>query len=232
MYFKTLQTFFGSPNPQNLRLRPVLNPHLLCITRTKSGFYAEFGPDMQESCFGPKVSVFLGPSSFKAKIAAHINLCVVIRIDFRVKPLVALLAAVRQDTKHGQDNSLEQPFALRSTNFGRAAVRASGFAPNVHIEYSTADFFLAVLLTIDRNILNWQVRDRHSPDQPTALLLSFSWSSANPPIGQIAPKWSKCHSFLRLYDLRIAARVPEPLYLKNWILPPIGRAEIHCEHQS
>jgi len=71
---------------------------------------------------------------------------------------------------------------------------------------------------------------RSTLTRPTAFLLS--WSSANQPIGQIAPKWCKYHSFLRLHDLRIAARVPEPLYLKNWILPPIGRAGIHCEHQS
>jgi hypothetical protein len=44
-----------------------------------------------------------------------ISLCVVIRINFRVKPLVALLAPVRQDSKHGQDNPLDQPSALRST---------------------------------------------------------------------------------------------------------------------
>ena len=38
-------------NTQNPRLRPVLNRPFLLITRTKSGFYTEFGPNMQESCF-------------------------------------------------------------------------------------------------------------------------------------------------------------------------------------
>jgi len=127
--------------PHNPRLRPRLNPPFLLITRAESGFYAEIGPDMQESCFWPKVSIFLGPSTLRSIIVSPISLYVVIRIDFRIKPLIALLAPVRQDSKHGQDNPLDKSFALRSTNFGRAAIRASSFAPNVHIEYSTADFF-------------------------------------------------------------------------------------------
>ena len=65
----SLRFGFDLQTHQNPRLRPILNPPFLLITRTKSGFYAEFGPNMQESCFWPKVSVFLGPSRFSPKIA-------------------------------------------------------------------------------------------------------------------------------------------------------------------
>ena len=43
--------FQSSISHQNPRLPPVLNPPFLLITRTKSGFYLEFGPNMQGSCF-------------------------------------------------------------------------------------------------------------------------------------------------------------------------------------
>jgi len=56
-----------STTPRTPRLRPVVNPPFLLITRTKSGFYAEIGADMQESCFWRKVSVFLGPRIWAGK---------------------------------------------------------------------------------------------------------------------------------------------------------------------
>jgi len=55
--------------PPNTGLQPVLNPPFLLITRTKTRFQAEIGPNMQGSCFWQKVSIFLGPSAFGAKIA-------------------------------------------------------------------------------------------------------------------------------------------------------------------
>ena len=58
---------------QNPRLRPSLNPPFLLIACTKSGFYAEFGPDMQGSCFRRKVSVFLGPGILAGKSAASLD---------------------------------------------------------------------------------------------------------------------------------------------------------------
>ena len=135
---------------QNPRLRPVLNPPLLLIRRASTTFCPNLGPNLQGSCFWRNVSVFLGPSTLRSIIVSPISLYVVIRIDFRVKPLVALLAPVRQDSEHGQDNPLDQSIALRSTNFDRAAIRASGFAPNVHIEYSTADFFSSGVLNNEK----------------------------------------------------------------------------------
>ena len=57
----------SAKSPVNLRL----NPPFLLIRRTKSGFYAEFGPpDMQESCFWRNVSVFLGPRNLGLEFGA------------------------------------------------------------------------------------------------------------------------------------------------------------------
>jgi hypothetical protein len=57
-------------NPQNPRLRADLNPPVLLIARTQSGFCAEFGPDMQESSFWRNVSNFLGPRKFGGEFGA------------------------------------------------------------------------------------------------------------------------------------------------------------------
>ena len=70
--FGTLSTFPFLCH-QNPRLRPVSNPPFLLNTRTKSGFQPDFGPDMQESYFWRKVSVFLGPSSCRANIAVFLD---------------------------------------------------------------------------------------------------------------------------------------------------------------
>jgi hypothetical protein len=56
--------------PKDSRLGWVLNAPFLLIRRTKSGFYAESGP--RDSCFCRKVSVFLGPSSFRAKTTVSV----------------------------------------------------------------------------------------------------------------------------------------------------------------
>jgi hypothetical protein len=49
--FKCAHKWTSADPPKNFRLRLSLNPLLLLITPTKSGFYLEIGPDMQESCF-------------------------------------------------------------------------------------------------------------------------------------------------------------------------------------
>ena len=62
-----------SKSTQKPRLRPRLNPPFLLITRTKSGFYEEFGPRYAGILFLAEVSVYLGPSNLRAKIAVFLD---------------------------------------------------------------------------------------------------------------------------------------------------------------
>jgi transposase len=52
---------------QNSRLGRDLNPGLLCVTRTKTRFQPEFGPNMQESCFGGRFRFYLAPGNWRRK---------------------------------------------------------------------------------------------------------------------------------------------------------------------